>query len=253
MSRVAFAVLTVALLVAGGCDWNQTSSAWFPLDEGMTWRYRTELTQRKQTVDSLYRVLGPRTLPQIGREGIAVEELRSTRPTMWNGPDEMELSIWVTDGDWLNRVYLQYDGKELVPQVGFEDRKILPVHLRAGMSWESRTLMIGESADGGHAHRHRLERESAPVVVPAGTFRDCLRVDTESVVKALGVGDDRPEEEIVYTYREWYAPKVGLVRMESWGNRERTDERSKTELVEFGVVAAAPAASSEPTEKEGQE
>ncbi|MGH7895823.1 MAG: hypothetical protein ACREQL_14215 [Candidatus Binatia bacterium] len=244
MGRLLLAALTLATLLAGGCDWNQQSS-WFPLTEGMTWRYRTELTKRKQTVDSVYRVLGPLTLPQIGREGIAVEEHRSTRPTAWNGPDEVELSVWITDGDWMNRVYLQYDGKELVPQIGFEDRKILPVHLRAGMSWESTTIAIGEAEDGGYAHRHRLERETAPIVVPAGTFRDCLRLETESVVKAPGEGTEPGDQEIVYLYREWYAPKVGLVRMESWGDRERTDERSKTELVEFGTVAATPTERSE--------
>jgi hypothetical protein len=192
------------------------------------------MPKRRQTVDSVYRVLGPRRLEKIGREGVAIEEVRSTRPTMWNGPDETELSVWVTDGEWMSRVYLQYDGKDLVPQVGFEDHHVLPARFRAGLVWESETLALGEKKGGGTAHRHRLSTETEPVVVPAGRFADCLRLDTESVLRAGGPG----KEEIVYVYREWYAAGVGLVRMESWADRARTDERSKTELVEW---AAAPA------------
>ena len=236
-------VLRLAILVLVGgtaCERSVDPARWFPLDEGLTWRYRTELPQRKQTVDSVYRVLGRRSMTEVGlhgrrekhtaREGIAVEEHRSTYPTMWSGPNEIELSIWMTEGEWRNRVYTQFDGGELVPQAGFEDRHVLPVELRAGFAWESETLIVGQKPGEGYVHHHRLERETEPVVVPAGTFRECLRVDTESVLRRESPG----KAEIVYVYREWYAPDVGLVRSESWGDRHRRDVRSRTELLEHG-------------------
>ena len=233
--------LGILVLLAGtACERGIDPARWFPLDEGLTWRYRTELPQRKQTVDSVYRVLGPRSLGDVGlhgrreketaREGIAVEERRSTYPTMWSGPNEVELSIWIRDGEWRNRVYMQYDGDTLVPQAGFEDRHVLPIALRDGLAWESETVIVGQKAGEGYTHRHRLEREDGVIVVPAGTFRDCLRLETESVLRAESPG----KAEIVYVYREWYAPDVGLVRMESWGDRRRRDVRSRTELLEHG-------------------
>lgn len=240
MSASVLPLAILSLLAATACERAIDPARWFPLDEGLTWRYRTELPQRKQTVDSVYRVLGRRTMSDVGlhgrrekemaREGIAVEEHRSTYPTMWSGPNEVELSIWVTDGAWRNRVYMQYDGDALVPQAGFEDRHVLPVELRAGLAWESETVIVGQKAGEGYTHRHRLEREDEAIIVPAGTFRGCLRLETESVIRPEAPG----KPEIVYLYREWYAPEVGLVRMESWGDRERRDVRSRTELLEHG-------------------
>lgn len=206
--------------------------AWLPLDAGRTWHYRTDLVHRKQQEDLRLRVLGARSFSEVGREGIAVEERRSTEPPAWSGRDEMEVAVWIADGDWVNRVYLQYDDGRLIAQSGFEDRQLLPSRVRPGQTWKSRTfaLVLGDEADSGYGHEHRLSLEPEPIVVPAGTFRDCLRVDTESVLRGGGAG----APDITYAYSEWYARGVGLVRMESWGDRERTEVRSRTALLEWG-------------------
>jgi hypothetical protein len=70
-------------------------------------------------------------------------------------------------------------------------------------------------------------------VVPAGTFRRCVRVET--VASAIAPGGMQPRA-IVHHYTEWYAPGVGLVKARSAVEVEgRTLDVLAAELASFDV------------------
>ncbi len=79
------------------------------------------------------------------------------------------------------------------------------------------------------------ERET--VNVPAGSFGDCIRVDSSST-EGPGSGYG-PGEELVFYYSDWYAPGVGLVLTRQWDDPEREHERTRIELLTYSITPVA--------------
>ena len=100
----------------------------------------------------------------------------------------------------------------------------MPAHLKIAQQWQGRTAtsVLESSAAPWESlfrvhvpleMRYRVESLSASVDTPAGHFTRCLLVAGRgSTESELGNGIGRAKLEI--TSREWYAPDVGLVRME---------------------------------------
>jgi hypothetical protein len=108
--------------------------------------------------------------------------------------------------------------------------------------WESSTVAFQVSSDTGFTilHRHVVARETEVVRVPAGSFRDCMRVDTYST-HGPGSGA-KPGEEIAFYYSDWYAPGVGLVRTQQWDDKEHKRERTRIELLGYKIAPPDAAA-----------
>lgn len=117
-------------------------------------------------------------------------------------------------------------------------RVLLPEVLEPGAAWSvPSTLGLVESRTFAPADRIIVRRipvtlhkviaaTDATVEVPAGRFRDCVRVDGRAdVVVATDRGNAEAAVEV--ETREWYAPGVGLVRL------ERT-ERSESRFLKTG-------------------
>ena len=68
------------------------------------------------------------------------------------------------------------------------------------------------------------------VHVRAGVFRECLRVDSESVLDSPSARASA--QEIAFHYVDWYAPGVGLVKSEVRAP-ERARPITTLELVSF--------------------
>ncbi|MGH7858738.1 MAG: hypothetical protein ACREQY_15540, partial [Candidatus Binatia bacterium] len=83
-------------------------------------------------------------------------------------------------------------------------------------------------------HHHVVAVEPDVVRVPAGEFRDCIRIDTSS---SHGPGSGGSGDELLFYYADWYAPGVGLVRTQQWGDREKRRERTRIELLDYAIGA----------------
>jgi hypothetical protein len=59
----------------------------------------------------------------------------------------------------------------------------------------------------GNALNFKIISVSATVTVPAGTYSNCVVVDSD--ITQLG---------IAYKARQWYAPGVGIVKSMAWAN-----------------------------------
>jgi hypothetical protein len=91
---------------------------------------------------------------------------------------------------------------------------ILPIDLAHRPTWQGSHAVL--DVEGPPLYQVRTESRVVAtddsIVVPAGRFGNCLRVDT--VVYAT-VPASSPKREIIHYYTDWYAPHVGLVKMES--------------------------------------
>lgn len=197
------------------------------------WTYRIQDFAKRWTYQSKVRVHGTTYVEPLGREGTTVEERYSSE----SGPffvEELEPIFYFRENGYLNRVFLTYQGGKLVPASGSGDSEFLPEVLTNGTSWNSNTQAFRVGDLGFRvSHRHRASLERETVRVPAGTFRDCIRVDTQS---SQGPGSGKtPEEELKFFYSDWYAPGVGLVRTQHWDDELRATERTRIELLDYNV------------------
>ena len=85
-----------------------------------------------------------------------------------------------------------------------------------GPPWET-LFRVDVSVD----MQYRVEATAERVITPAGAFDDCVLIAGHGAASA-DVGNYIGRTEITVTSREWFAPDVGLVRME----REETTTAS---------------------------
>ena len=221
--------------------------SYFPLTDKSQWSYRVQDFVRNLTYQSKVRVYGRQYVEAVRREGISVEECYSNFGL--GGPfvfEEQEPMVYFRENGYLNRVLLTYQAGKVVAASGSGDRQYLPEVLTDGASWDSNTeaFRIGDLGFKV-SFRHAVAVERETVKVPAGTFDDCVRVDTASTE-----GPDsgyHPGEELVFYYSDWYAPGVGLVLTRHWDDAAHERERARIELLSYSITPAAQAASEHTT------
>jgi hypothetical protein len=124
-----------------------------------------------------------------------------------------------------------------------EERGFLPQYLWPDRGWSNTLSPFAHSPDVilKITQNHRSFLEADEVLVPAGRFAGCIRIETEASYQSpAGIGDKR-------YFTDWYAPDVGLVKtlVLSGGHGH---EIARIELVHFAKSAtAAPLQSSNPS------
>jgi hypothetical protein len=218
--------------------------SYFPLTDQSRWTYRVRDLVKGLTYQSKVRVHGRQFVKELKREGISVEERYSNLGP--GGPfilEEQEPILYFHENGYLNRMLLTYQAGKMVAASGSGDTQFLPEVLTNGATWDGNTQAFHVGDHGFEVtfrHTVALERES--VTVPAGTFKNCVRIDTSS---SEGPGSGyRPGEELVFYYADWYAPGVGLVLTRQWDDPTRERERTRIELMEYSVLPAAASARS---------
>jgi hypothetical protein len=149
--------------------------------------------------------------------------------------------IYCTESGFLHRIMsLEYRGETLEDNgLRSGELKFLPTDLRHADAWEGLTnayhLPDGSGFEVQQLHHVRPEPER--VVVPAGVFPRCVRVETTAIHSAVDVGGARTGPRVIYYYSDWYAPGVGLVKTE----QRTTDAElvATIELVRY-VVSSRP-------------
>jgi hypothetical protein len=211
---------------------------YFPLAARSRWTYRVQELRKNFDYVNRVRVFGPKHLDAINKEVVEVEESYSSTVNGVFLLEEQEPVVYFREAGYLNRIFLTQQGGKFVPASGSGDSRFLPEVIVPGSSWDSDSQAFRVGTDLGFkvAHRHTIALEPKPVTVPAGTFRDCLRIDTYST---HGPGSGQlPNEELTFYYSDWYAPGVGLVRTQQWDDAERSKERTRIELLDYNVPTA---------------
>lgn len=205
----------------------------FPLRPGTFWVY--EVRDASGSV-ALERVLvrGPFYLKTFETSGVMVDESGGI-----GGEFDLDVSwhpvVYYRRGGFLYK----FDGVGYVDEelrevsLGRGEEKVLPADPSEHPEWESDFQIFEMGHTGGYGARMVSIANPAgePVRVRAGTFHDCLRVDSESVLSSRS---RRPQQaaEVTFRYVDWYAPGVGLVRSEVHATDHETPV-STVELVSF--------------------
>ena len=197
-----------------------SAGTFFPLHRGSSWTYR--IVDKSQAVTEIVtdRALGAGHIDKLKAAGEAVLESANI-----NGGDRESTFLYVMEDGYLSRV-----SSVGVPAWASYERRFLPQYLRPGLTWTNTLFPFGRFPAAFHVTQtHRTFLEAGDVVVPAGRFSGCIRIETDAVY-----GPPRKDGVLHLKYVDWYAPNVGLVKTRVLKSRWFSDsEVARLELLTF--------------------
>jgi hypothetical protein len=213
--------------------------AFFPLAPDSVWTYRVNSKSQKATYVVTDKVLGVKYVPSLNVTGQVVEEYYNldrggSRPI-----------VYVNKNGYLSRLSgLEYSKDEIqAPAWGrSEEGQFMPALMTPDVSWNSTIFPFGHmegAFDIKQAHHTIFETDE--VVVPAGHYAGCIRIDTLATYEGGSFAKSKRNSSLLY--RDWYAPNVGLVKTEVLEGGVRGPQMELVELIRFLNPSAAPARS----------
>ena len=205
-----------------------SAGTFFPLHRGSSWTYR--IVDKSQAVTEIVtdRALGAGHIDKLKAAGEAVLESANI-----NGGDRESTFLYVMEDGYLSRV-----SSVGVPAWASYERRFLPQYLRPGLTWTNTLFPFGRFPAAFHVTQtHRTFLEAGDVVVLAGRFSGCIRIETDAVY-----GPPRKDGVLHLKYVDWYAPNVGLVKTRVLKSRWFSDsEVAHLELLTFADSSAGGA------------
>ena len=224
-------LLLVITLMLAACDRKDLS--YFPLSEGVEWRYRVIMKGPGASEQNRYYVRSEGERDYQGRDYHVHRSLTGTG-TLFS----------VTERGVDKLGYLIRQGQA---QVMLEDREFLiPYPVKEGYEWEDTTrtrLLIRKGAPGESnilanvPAENVIESLSETIRVPAGTFKNCMKISTDGF--AFHSGTQHKSRTLVEIKESrWYARGVGLVKSirletstsDAFGTREEVFELESIDL-----------------------
>lgn len=210
------ATFGVVLLMLGAlcssCS-SEPQPRYFPLNAGLEWEYR--IHEKSRAIDA-FRMLSLRNRSAQVHEGMSyARRLASDGNEYWLRVDE--------DGNL--RRHLYRTSIDFEPRQDPTPRTVMPTHPKLGQWWEietrpyilERVAPFRERFFLDDSKRINLRMEVAAlddvVEVAAGKFKNCLRLEGSGLLNVLA-DPSTGASEVPVTHTEWYAPGVGLVKLE---------------------------------------
>jgi len=251
MKRVAIAVALIgAAFSLSACksagsvgEWKSDPTAdFFPLKPNTVWTYKVASKSQRANYVVTDRVVGSQYVPALRITGLVVEEFYNLdraglRPIVYQDAD-----------GYITRLSgLDYAAQQIkAPAWGrSEEKNFMPDHLTPNLVWNNTLFPYGKlpgSFDITQAHKSFME--PADVVVPAGRFHNCIRIET--LAHYEGGEYAAQKQNLSLTYEDWYAPNVGLVRTLAYQGGPNGAEMERVELVRFDTGAPPSAAPQNP-------
>jgi hypothetical protein len=207
------------------------AGAFLPLNPGSTWTYRVVDKNLGITNIITDRAVDKQLISNVKAGGEAVSE------GSVSGGASKSTILYVIEGGYINRVSV--DGPAWIR---FEEKRFLPQLLKPGLSWSNSLFPFGHLYGAFHVVQyHRTFLESGDVVVPAGRFSGCIRIETEAEYQR-NLFQSAPSLRLRYI--DWYAPNVGLVRTVVSKGGFFNSEVARVELLSFAKSSVEVAARS---------
>lgn len=210
MKRCLLLLFCLPLLHACG---KPAADDYFPLDKGLRWEYQVSVEQPQRS-DSRQLII----------ENVGEATLKGTSASIRRTSDGTDYYIARKD-DGLYRI-AKRTLVELTPQPDEPPRMVLPLPTAQskGKTWSSITMpyLIERVYEGGHnlyanglrfPMTYTVEGVDERVDVPAGSFSHCVLVEGQAEL-TLYADPRKGDSQIQITTREWYAPGIGLVKLE---------------------------------------
>jgi hypothetical protein len=114
----------------------------------------------------------------------------------------------------------------------FQERGFLPRLLKPDLSWSNSLFSFGHRPDEFHlTQTHRTSSETGVVLVPAGHYSHCIRIETEAVYENNSSSEKCGARRLEYV--DWYAPNVGLIKTLVFESGFFGPELARVELLNF--------------------
>jgi hypothetical protein len=225
--NASFFSLTLAAMLLLGCQHKASfdsgsAGSFFPLRPGSTWTYRITDQDRHTTEILTDQAIGRSNAGPSGAGGGVVSEHEGP-----GGENNLTILYSVENG-YVTRIF-DFGSST---GVQFRERRFLPRLLKPDLTWSNSAFPFGSFREGFHlAQTHRTALETDLVVVPAGSFSNCIRIETQVSFEGNLSQHIRPRR---LKYLDWYAPGVGLVKTVVLENGYFGDEVARVELLSFG-------------------
>lgn len=207
--------LLLAGLAMAGCD-APRGDALFPLAKGHRWHYRVTTAYEDPELQPQEERL---TLESQGAESIG-------GATAWRRLSATGMAYWLRSDDTGIFRVASRGPLDAAPRLDSPVRYVLKAPYVAGTTWEATTTpyVLQRRNEFPHELRHlaryrtldmkyRIEQVDQAVRTPAGSFSGCVVVHGVAEIRLL-VDELFAYREVPLTAREWYCPRVGLVRQE---------------------------------------
>jgi hypothetical protein len=169
-------------------------ATYYPLGEGRTWKYQIAVTTSS----------GETRAGELTVSNLAARELKGKRVT----PQKYEMEIhgqphtmiqYAAEDLYGVFIYAQQEANDVEPKISSTTFYTLKAPLKVGSSWDATVDSPGGAQVSAKATVMSIDEV---VDVPAGTFRDCVKVRTAATIAG-------GKEVEVFS---WYAPSVGQVK-----------------------------------------
>ena len=247
MYKRVIALVACALMAAplSGCERKAATfnpalaGDFFPLVRDAVWTYQVKSKSQRTNYVVTDKVIGEKYVPSLNVTGEVVEEYYDMQR---GGPRPI---VYVTKNGYLSRLSgLDYSKADIeAPAWGrSEEGAFIPLRLFPDLNWTSKIFPFGHMSgafDINQTHRSYLENED--VVVPAGHFSGCIRIETRAIYE--GGSYAKIGKALRLTYEDWYAPNVGLVKTIAAEGGPGGPEMERVELLRYipPSKASAPA------------
>jgi hypothetical protein len=235
---LASAVLVPAIfaLAATGCGLmplrSRSRADFFPLAPQSRWEY---VVNRRAGRDRFHFVATVRPNDFQTADGRSCRVVDEQYGDV--GETERFPVVYCIEDGFLHRVMsLEYKGETLEDNgLRSGELKFLPMDLPRAGAWEGITnaYRLPDGSGFEVEQLHRVVPTPERVVVPAGDFAGCVRVETTAIHSAVSDSGVHTGPRVVYYYSDWYAPGVGLVKTQQRG----TDDAvlATIELIRYDI------------------
>ena len=200
------ATLAIASTVVFGCHpFGERAERYYPLKQGMKWKYRLTVTELMFPFsgEDLVTNLAPRNLagrqltPQM--DDVSFGAILGT--TL---PKQLVVEFYGDDGTGIREFASQRDAD---PEPKPETNYLIKYPIRVGTQWTEQHKTQLLKKDIAITLVNVIKSTTDQVVVPAGPFSNCIRI------KAIGkTAPDKSGNVVSVDDDYWLAPDVGLVK-----------------------------------------
>jgi hypothetical protein len=250
MLRRISVALTSLLLMAALCSCQHKtahfdpsqSRAFFPLVPDSVWTYQVQSKSQRRSYVVTDKAVGEKYVPSLNVTGEVVEEYYNldrggTRPI-----------VYVTTGGYWTRLSgLDYAKEDIqAPAWGrSEEGQFMPAILTPDLNWSSKIFPFGHMPGSFDiVQTHRSYFEPTDVVVPAGDYSGCMRIETQAIYE--GGSYAKIAKPLRLVYEDYYAPHVGLIKTLALEGNSHGAEMERVELIRYAPPQTAAHASNSP-------
>jgi hypothetical protein len=193
-----------------GAAWGAES--YYPLKAGMTWEY-TVTSDKSGTKKVIIKNLAPQKVDD-----------KTVTPVEWNTNGRIAINFVVEDDSGVYKIAEQRPGSTELIKIS-PPTYYLKYPISEESSWDTVTKMGGRDIQLSHT----IYSVSDTITVPAGTFKDCVKIKNTGT----DISKDKDDISLSLEAFEWYAPGVGCVKSMATIKKQEKNKDTSTEIVAY--------------------